>query len=418
LSLRNSLTWAFGICVPDTQEACVEGRGLTRLPEGIAVHATTRIGAVAAMALTATSMWAGPASAAQHRSCCLDPGIGQVVFTQTDATTGNQVVVYRRGDDGQLTRVAAYDTGGLGGVLGGSVVDHLASQGSLVYDSRNKLLYAVNAGSNTVSVFAVYGDLLQLRQIVASGGTFPVSVAVHGNVVYVFNATGGGSIQGFTVREGHLDPHPAWNRPLGLDPNATPQFTNTPGQVGFANRGRKLVVTTKANGDNVDVFSLDEHGAPAAAPVVTNLPGAVPFAFVADDRTGRLVLTEAGPNAVASFTVNEDGTLTPLHTAATGGVATCWITEVGDMVYVSNAGSATVSVFRVGPDGSLQLVGTTSTDPGTVDSAASRDGRFLYVQTGATGTLDEFAINPDGTLAPIGSELVPNAVGGEGVVAS
>jgi 6-phosphogluconolactonase (cycloisomerase 2 family) len=167
----------------------------------------------------------------------------------------------------------------------------------------------------------------------------------------------------------------------------------------------------------VDVFALDEHGAPATAPVVTNLPGAVPFAFVTND-TGQLFLTEAGPNAVASFTVNADGTLTPLHTAATGGAATCWITAVGDRVYVSNAGSATVTVFHVGTDGSLELVGTTSTDPGPVDSAASRDGRFLYVQTGATGTLDEFAINQDGTLTPIGSELVPNAVGGEGVVAS
>lgn len=382
------------------------------------MHTTMRAGAVAAMTLAATSIWAGTASAAQRHDCCLAQGIGQVVFAQTNATAGNQIVAYHRRDDGQLTRLAAYDTGGLGGVLDGSVVDHLASQGSLVYDSRNKLLYAVNAGSNTVSVFAVYGDLLQLRQIVASGGTFPVSVAVHGNVVYVLNATGGGSIQGFTVQDGHLDPHPAWNRPLGLDPNATPQFTNTPGQVGFANRGRDLVVTTKANGDNVDVFALDEHGAPAPAPVVTNLPGAVPFAFVTDEKTGRLVLTEAGPNAVATFTVNADGTLTPMHTAATGQAATCWITAVGDKVYASNAGSASVSVFRVGADGSLQPVGTTSTDPGAVDSAASRDGRYLYVQTGATGTLDEFAINPDGTLTPIGSVLVPNAVGGEGIVAS
>lgn len=382
------------------------------------MHTTMRIWAVAAMTVAATGIGAGAASAAQRPGCCLAAGVDQVVFAQTNATTGNQIVAYRRHDDGQLTRVAAYDTGGLGGVLGGSVVDHLASQGSLAYDSRNRLLYAVNAGSDTVSVFAVYGDLLQLRQTVASGGTFPVSVAVHGNVVYVLNATSGGSIQGYTVHDGYLDPHPAWNRPLGLDPNATPQFTNTPGQVGFTDRGRKLIVTTKAAGDNVEVFALTEHGAPAAAPVVTNLPGAVPFAFVTDEKTGRLVLTEAGPNAVATFTVNGDGTLTPLHTAATGQVATCWITAVGDEVYASNAGSATVSVFHVGADGSLQPVGTTPTDPGTVDSAASRDGRYLYVQTGATGTLDEFAINPDGTLTKIGSELVPDAVGGEGIVAS
>lgn len=53
-----------------------------------------------------------------------------------------------------------------------------------------------------------------------------------------------------------------------------------------------------------------------------------------------------------------------------------------------------------------------------MDSAASRDGRFLYVQTGANGILDAFAINHDGTLSPIGAVTVPDAVGGEGILAS
>ncbi|MEY9931760.1 6-phosphogluconolactonase (cycloisomerase 2 family) [Catenulispora sp. GP43] len=377
-----------------------------------------RIGATAAAFLTATSVSTGAASAAEHGRPAFDRGDGGVVFAQTDATTGNQVVVYHRGDDGSLTRLATYDTGGLGGVLDGSMVDHLASQGSLTYDRENKLLYAVNAGSDTVSVFAVYGDLLRLRQVVPSGGTFPVSIAVHDDTVYVLNALDGGSVQGYTVEDGRLLPRRDWNRPLGLDPNATPQFTNTPGQVGFADWGRKLIVTTKANGDNVDVFALDDDGAPAPAPVVNNLPAAVPFAFTTDPKTGTLYVTEAGPNAVASFRINRDGTLAPLRTAATGQQATCWITAVGDLLYVSNAGSATVSIYRAGRDGSLHPVGTAATDPGTVDSAASRDGRYLYVQTGGEGILDAFAINPDGTLTPIGSETVPNAVGGEGIVAS
>lgn len=380
------------------------------------MHTTMRIGTAAAAVLAASSIFAGTASAAECGCRAPERGIGQVVFAQNDAVTGNQVIAYRRADDGQLTRLAAYDTGGLGGMLGGSMVDHLASQGSLTYDARHKLLYAVNAGSDTVSVFAVYGSLLQLRQTVASGGTFPVSIAVHDDVVYVVNALGGGSIQGYSVEGGRLHLRQGWNRPLGLDPNATPQFTNTPGQIDFADWGRKLVVTTKANGNNVDVFALNGFGAPSPSPVVTNLPGAVPFAFTTDGDT--LYLTEAGPNAVASFTLNPDGTLTPLHTAATGQTATCWITAVGDFLYVSNAGSATVSIYRAAGDGSLQPVGTAATDPGTVDAAGSSDGRYLYVQTGGQGILDAFAINPDGTLARIGSEKVPDAVGGEGIVAS
>ena len=82
-------------------------------------------------------------------------GVGNVVFVQTDNTAGNQVVAYDRAPGGTLSLAGTYNTGGLGGQLSGSVVDHLASQGSLTYDQRNNLLYAVNAGSNTVSVFSV-----------------------------------------------------------------------------------------------------------------------------------------------------------------------------------------------------------------------------------------------------------------------
>ena len=82
---------------------------------------------------------------------------GHVVFVLTDNPSGNQVVAYDRAADGSLTQVGAYSTGGTGGVLDGSVVDHTASQGALAYDSSRGLLFAVNAGSSTVSVFRCAG---------------------------------------------------------------------------------------------------------------------------------------------------------------------------------------------------------------------------------------------------------------------
>ena len=175
---------------------------------------------------------------------------------QTDNPSGNQVVAYHRAPDGVLSQAGTYATGGLGGILAGSAVDHLASQGSLSYDPRHALLYAVNAGSNTVSVFAVSGDRLALRQVLGSGGSFPVSVAVHGDLVYVLNALGGGRLQGYRVFGGFLVPIPGSGRALGLDPTASPQFTNTPGQVAFTPDGRQLIVTTKANGNDIDVFGV------------------------------------------------------------------------------------------------------------------------------------------------------------------
>ena len=156
---------------------------------------------------------------------------------QTDALGGNAVVVYDRAADGSLRQAGTYPTGGVGGQLTGSVADHLASQGSLVYDKANALLYTVNAGSNTITVFSVHGDRLIRRQVISSGGTFPVSIAVRGNLVYVLNARDGGSVQGFVRIGATLVAVSSWKRPLGLNPAQTPEFVNTPGQLAFTPDG-------------------------------------------------------------------------------------------------------------------------------------------------------------------------------------
>jgi 6-phosphogluconolactonase (cycloisomerase 2 family) len=371
-----------------------------------------------AAATPQTSSTAPLASAAEdgRQDCPCKYQVRNVVFVQTDNPLGNQIVAYRRAEDGTLSWSGVYNTGGLGGVLSGSAVDHLASQGSLTYDPRHSLLYAVNAGSSTVSVFSVEGDRPTLRQVLPSGGHFPVSVAVHGDAVYVLNALEGGSVQGFRVSDRKLSPVPARRRDLGLDPNATPQFTNTPGQVGFTGDGSQLVVTTKANGDFVDVFQLDRAGGIVGGPVANPEPGAVPFGFVGAGPR-HLLLAQSGPGAVATVEIAHDGTATVEGASSTGQTATCWVTRAGDFLYASNAGSNTVSGFRVNADRSLTFIGNTATDPGTVDSALSADGRYLYVQTGGAGIVDEFKINSDGTLTEVGTQPVPNAVGGEGIVA-
>src|SRR2546430_14155847 len=106
------------------------------------------------------------------------------VFVQTDNTARNRVVAYDRASDGTLSPAGSYATGGRGGILAGSVGDHTASQGSLAYDPRHGLLFAVNAGSNTISVFAVRGDRLPLPQEWSSGGGVPLTVAVPSVPVY------------------------------------------------------------------------------------------------------------------------------------------------------------------------------------------------------------------------------------------
>src|SRR5215471_10933085 len=65
--------------------------------------------ALAATALAAVTVLAGPASAATGRGASFG-GASHVVFVQTDNTAGNQVVAYRRAADGTLSFAAAYHT--------------------------------------------------------------------------------------------------------------------------------------------------------------------------------------------------------------------------------------------------------------------------------------------------------------------
>ena len=372
-----------------------------------------RATAAAAVAAAAVVTAATPAFATTS-----SPASAGAVFVQTDNTAGNRVVAYDRAADGTLSPAGSYATGGRGGILAGSVVDHTASQGSLASDPRHGLLYAVNAGSDTISVFAVRGDRLALREVLGSGGTFPVSVAVHGDLVYVLNALNGGSVQGYRVLGTALVPLLGSHRPLGLDPTATPQFTTTPGQVAFTPDGSQLVVTTKGNGNDIDVFGVGASGRLSATPTVNSEPGTVPFA-ISFDQFGHLVIAEAGTNAVSTFQLAGSGTVSLLNRVATGQAATCWVLPVGPFLFASNAGTPSESRIASSPSGQLSLLGNTATGPGAVDAAtaAGSGGRFLYVQTGGNGGVDEFSVTANGALNKIGAVTVPGAVGGEGIVA-
>lgn len=378
----------------------------------------------AAASLASVAALAGPAASASaqpapHPSTDFDTHFvkGGAVFAETDSPTGNQVVAYARARNGELSLAAVYETGGLGGVLAGSVVDHQASQGALLLDRSRGLLFATNAGSGTVSVFAVRGDDLRLIQVVPSGGDFPVSVARHGHLLYVLNARGGGNVSGFRIAGDRLVALPGSTRPLGLDPAATPEFVNTPGQVAFSPDGRFVVVTTKANGNDVDVFAVRGNGRLSDTPVVNSEPGAVPFAvsFTSDRQ---LQVVEAGSNSLASFVLSSSGSLALITSSPSGQTASCWVTRIGKRSYVSNAGSGTLTTYAVGRSGTLADLGNTATDAGTTDSAATPSGEFLYVQAGAAGQIDEFSVGVGGSLRALGSVTVPDAVGGEGLAAA
>lgn len=337
----------------------------------------------------------------------------KAVFVQNDNLGGNQVVAYNRASDGTLTQVGVYDTGGLGGKLEGSVVDHLGSQGSLAYDSSDGLLFAVNAGSDTIAVFGVHGSRLALRQDISSDGSFPVSLTVGDGRLYALDAGEGGAVQGYAIRDGRLVALPGAHLGLSL-PEEAPQFVHTPGDISLTPGGGDLIVTTKAAANSVDVIPVGLDGS-LAAPFVNDEPGTVPFA-VAYDAEGHVVVAEAA-GFVAAFELAESGELRQLDSVPTGEEATCWIVRArGRFFYTSNAGSATLTAFSSTAGGNvLTDLGNTPTDAGTTEAAVVPGGRFLYVQTGAAGNVDEFEVASGGALTGIGSVTVPGATGGEGI---
>jgi 6-phosphogluconolactonase (cycloisomerase 2 family) len=383
--------------------------------------ARTLLASVAIAGLTAAAVAAGPSVAGAQVRAHAGDGISNAVFVQSNGLNGNQILAYSRSTTGTLSFVHAYNTGGRGARAGGAVVDPLASEGSLYYDPRGALLIAVNAGSGTITSFHVSGDRLSHARVVRAG-QFPVSVTSHGSLVYVLDAGSTGAVRGFDESHGSLTPLPGSARNLGLDPTATPQYLNTPGEVGFSPNGAQLIVTTKDNGSNIDVFAVKANGRLSAAPTENASAEPVPFGFVFDPH-GRLVVTEAGGADVSTYGLDADGSLTHASTVADFQAAPCWVVSVGGWYYVANAGSADIAGYQVSNGGVASLITANAgiagtTDAGPIDLAGSSNGQFLYVETGGAGAVDELSVNSNGTLTSLGSITGLSGTGIEGIVAS
>ena len=341
----------------------------------------------------------------------------KTLFVQTNNTTANQIMVYDRAWNGTLTFAASYATGGAGATASGATADPLASQDSLVSADHGRILLAVNAGSNTVSLFRVRGDRLRLKQVIASGGQFPVSIAVHRDLVYVLNAGLDGSVQGYWLGRDRLWPIRGSNRTLGLGNTNPPDYLHSPGQVGFTPDGHKLIVTTKASTSAIDIFWVRDSGRLSSTAVSTTSQTPVPFAFVFDP-WGRLVVTEALNSYLSTYTINPDNTVTNIGSVTDGQAAACWVSVARGFYYVSNAGSGTVSSFTLNGSGVPVLANATAATigAGVTDSAATADQRFLYVECGGAGTISAFRVNHDGSLTLVqtvtGLPMPPQAVEG------
>jgi 6-phosphogluconolactonase len=324
-------------------------------------------------------------------------GNAGVVYVLTNQTAGNSVAVYDRAPDGTLTAAGVVSTGGLGTGSG------LGSQGALALSRNNQRLFAVNAGSNDISVFSVDPEGLTLVDRTASGGVRPISLTSHGNLLYVLNAGGSGNITGFTIgQDGALSSIPGSTQPL------SGSATN-PAQVSFTPDGTKLVVTEKAT-NIISTYPVGSDGV-AGARYGYPAPGITPFGFDFDNK-GHLIVSEAfggapDASALTSYEFYQDGTLgTVSPSVATHQTAACWtaVSKDGRFAYTTNAGSGSVSGYSIAPNGSLTLLdadgrtGVTGDGSSPIDAAFSNNSRYLYVLTAGSHAVNTFAVGADGSL--------------------
>jgi 6-phosphogluconolactonase len=350
------------------------------------------------------------ASAASASAATL-PGGGFAhgwVYTSTNSTSGNQVEVFSRNDDGTLALAGTYSTGGTGN--GGSGF----SQGAVTLSPDQRTLLVVDAGSNQVSDFAVLpGGALQLRNVVASGGTDPISVAIRGGLVEVLNAGGTANVAGFRATFAGLAPIAGGSQPLSAG-------ANTPKDVAISPNGSQVAVTEKVS-DTIDTFAVSPGG--ALGPAVTS-PSDSPLSFAeVFTGSGQLLVADDGANdtsAVSPYWIARSGSLNATQAAVSDGqTAACWITlgRDGD-VFVDNAGSGSISSYRVSPFGQVTFLRTTSAGTGAapLDNAVSSDGQNLYALVGNQNQLAEFSVGPDAQLTAVGTQALP--AGSAGVAAS
>jgi 6-phosphogluconolactonase (cycloisomerase 2 family) len=365
----------------------------------------TRIKLVLAGLLAMTAL-----AAATSAQAARSEGTPGAVYVLTNAAAGNAVVAYDRTAGGALVPAGTYATGGNGtGAL-------LGDQGSLIISPDGHQLFAVNAGSNSISEFAVTGAGLELVATAPSGGTTPVSLTLHGKVLYVVNAGGGGTINGFTVTAKALRAINGSTRSLGAGAAGA-------AQIQFSPDGRLLAVTEKTS-STIDTFAVDADGHAGVA-VTTASTGATPFGFDFDTR-GNLLVSNASGSA-SSYTVDANGELHVITGAVSANqTAPCWLVvgKSGRYAYTANGGSGTISRFGIGSDGSLTLLdpaGGAAASLGTgshpLDLAVSSDGRFLYNLTDGLHRISVFRIAADGTLSPI-ETIGDLPVGAEGVAAA
>jgi 6-phosphogluconolactonase (cycloisomerase 2 family) len=353
------------------------------------------------LGLATAGVFALPGSALAAKNT--NPSVIGHVYLDGNTAGANTVAAYDRAADGSLTPTpgSPFSVGGAG--LGAG----LGSQGAIQLADHSKFVLAVDAGSNQISVSQTGPDG-SLSPVpgspFSSDGVKPVSIAVHGHLVYVANdgdSTTTANYTGFTLTKvGQLVPLP----------NSTvnaPAAQNDLGDVLFNKNGTDLVGTEVAS-SLIDSFKVDSLGylqtAPGS-PYSGQGLGAFGSAFSPTNAHQLFVSnphnlgTDVG--TVSAFDVAGNGKLFSIGGSPTADLqnAPCWVaaTPNGQFLFAINTGSGTVSGFSIDQTGGLTLIGSSPVNDnggvGGTDPTISPDGQNLYINETAAQGVAEMTIN-------------------------
>jgi 6-phosphogluconolactonase (cycloisomerase 2 family) len=345
------------------------------------------------------------------------PVVG-AVYTQTNNVEQNSLVKFKRLRNGKLRQSQTVRSGGQGSTQSfgcGPGCPILDSSGAVDVTPNGKLVFTVNAGSDSVASFRETPSGLKRIDVQPSGGDLPESITASvGGLVYVLNVDSN-SISGFRYTPtGRLTPIPNSTRPLAA-------ATSTARQIGFDNSGQMLVVTN-LGASLIETFTIGGDGTPTAVqPHPTQTP--LPFGF-AFDPSNRIVLSElttppppdgpGGDGSTSTYGLADSGAVTNIDSETTADDLPCWVQVTGNgrYAYVVNTGAgqlASITRYRIAANGTLTRLGNTAA-PGEfaiTDAALSRGSKFLYVLaptvTGSnTSHIRRYAVRTGGGLRYLG----------------
>jgi 6-phosphogluconolactonase len=336
------------------------------------------------------------------------PVVGHV-YVDNNSAIHNSVAGFDRHANGSLTPISGspFPTGGAG------TGSPIGSAGAIQFSADGRYVLAVDPASNDISVLRVKADgSLRLVGTESSHGTTPVSLTVHGFLVYVANAGAGGSnYTGFWFFDGNL--FPIWGSTVALPDSASP------GQILFSGDGRTLIGTRvgpSAGPSFIDSFRVGFFGQliPAPdSPIPAQRIGPFGSAFRPTNPRQLFVSNAhdgAGLGSVSVYHVAHDASLTAIDGSpfADNQTAPCWvaITPNGKYLFAINTASSTISRYRIARGGSLTLLGSTPFNDPTglrpFDAQVDPSGHYLYVVDAGAVAVSAFAIS-GGALTELGS---------------